>query len=540
MSALAAEMQQVRYRYPGEQALALLDLTWEIDHGAFALVIGRSGSGKSTLLRCLNGLVPHFSGGQFGGIVRIGSLDTRAYAPRDLARHVGFVFQDPESQMLTDRVDDEIAFGLEQHGVPLATMRKRVEEMLDLLGVAHLRERSPATLSGGERQRVAIASAMATHPAILVLDEPTSQLDPWGAEEVIAALGRLNDDLGLTIVLAEHRLERVLPAADTVRLLDPDGTVVDGTPGEIATIVNPVALPPVATIGRTLGWNDIPLTVKAARGHARMRELVASLRENQPPTTGRTPGAPLLRLRDASTAHGRSVIFRDVSLDVREGEFVALMGRNGSGKTTLLRSVLGFQALTRGELSFGGVDRTGASVDSLRGEIAYVPQQPSSLFFHERLGDELRYTARQRGVPLDVEEVLSRVGLAWAADRHPSDLSVGERQRAAIATVLAGQPRMLVLDEPTRGMDPWHKRQLVSVLDRIRESGVGVLMATHDVEMVAHVADRVVLLGDGSVVAEGRPEDVLSDSLSFTTQVNKVFGGHWLTSGQVLEVASGL
>ncbi len=210
MSALAAEMLNVRYRYPGDRNLTLDDLTWEIDEGAFALLIGRSGTGKSTLLRCLNGLVPHFSGGQFGGMVRVGTLDTKAFAPRDLARHVGFVFQDPESQMLTDRVDDEIAFGLEQQGLPLSIMRKRVEEMLDLLGVAHLRDRSPATLSGGERQRVAIASAMATHPSILVLDEPTSQLDPWGAEEVIAAVGRLNDDLGLTIVLAEHRLERVL------------------------------------------------------------------------------------------------------------------------------------------------------------------------------------------------------------------------------------------------------------------------------------------------------------------------------------------
>jgi energy-coupling factor transport system ATP-binding protein len=214
------------------------------------------------------------------------------------------------------------------------------------------------------------------------------------------------------------------------------------------------------------------------------------------------------------------------------------MGRNGSGKTTLLRSVLGFQPLTRGKLYFGGQERTGASVDSLRGEIAYVPQQPASLFFHECLADELRYTARQRGVPVDVDELLSRVGLAWAADRHPSDLSVGERQRAAIATVLAGQPKMLVLDEPTRGMDPWHKRQLTAVLDRIRASGVGVLMATHDVEMVAHVADRVVLLGDGSVVAEGRSEDVLSGSMSFSTQVNKVFGGSWLTAEQVLEAAA--
>lgn len=535
MSVSVAGLDHVRYSYPGDERLTLDDVSWRIDDGAFVLVIGRSGSGKSTLLRCLNGLVPHFSGGRFGGTVRVGDLDTRTVAPRELARQVGFVFQDPEAQMLTDRVDDEIAFGLEQQGVQRSTMRKRVEEMLDLMGLAHLRDRSPSTLSGGERQRVAIASAMATHPGILVLDEPTSQLDPWGAEEVVAAVGRLNDDLGLTVVLAEHRLERVLSHADSVRLLDPRGDVIDGTAREIAGIVNPVALPPVSALARALGWTHIPLSVKEMRTHAAMQEVRTALRDRSPEPRRCTIGGPLLRLRGASTSHGKHVIFRDVDLDVHKGEFLALMGRNGSGKTTLLRAVLGFQKLTAGLLEFDGVDRTRADAGSLRGAIAYVPQQPSSLFFHDRLADELLYTARARGVEVDIDELLARVDLGWAAERHPSDLSVGERQRAAIATVLAGRPKMLVLDEPTRGMDPWHKRQLMSVLERVRESGVGVLMATHDVEMVAGVADRVVLLGDGSVVAEGTPEEVLSGSLSFTTQVNKVLGGSWLTVDQVIE-----
>ncbi len=323
-----------------------------------------------------------------------------------------------------------------------------------------------------------------------------------------------------------------------MRLLDSLGQAVDGTPDEIARVVNPVALPPVSALGRRLGWERIPLTVKAARTQPEMRALAERLRGKEPVPLSRVPGAPVLQLRGASTAHGRSTVFRELSMSVHEGEFVALMGRNGSGKTTLLRAVLGFQPLTAGQLVFDGRDRTGAKADALRGEIAYVPQQPSSLFFHERLSDELRYTARQRGVTVDVDEILARVDLGWAAERHPSDLSVGERQRAAIATVLAGRPRMLVLDEPTRGMDPWHKRQLMRVLDRVREQGVAILMATHDVEMVAHVADRVVLLGDGSVVAEGRPDEVLADSLSFSTQVNKVLGGRWLTVEQVMDAAA--
>ncbi|HWV23342.1 MAG TPA: ABC transporter ATP-binding protein, partial [Thermomicrobiales bacterium] len=258
--AAIATLDDVRYRYPHATDAALDGVSWDIEDGAFVLLLGRSGSGKSTLLRCLNGLVPHFTGGRFGGVVRIGARDTRIHGPRDLASDVGFVFQDPESQMLTDRVDDEIAFGLEQQGTDVSLMRKRVEEMLDLLNLVHLRDRAPATLSGGERQRVAIAAAMSTHPRLLVLDEPTSQLDPWSAEEVLTALTRMNEDLGITIVLAEHRLERVLSHADQVRLLDDHRVAFDGTPGEVAHILDADALPPVTSLGRRLGWSPLSMT----------------------------------------------------------------------------------------------------------------------------------------------------------------------------------------------------------------------------------------------------------------------------------------
>jgi energy-coupling factor transport system ATP-binding protein len=533
--AAVATLNDVRYQYPRTADITLDGISWEVEEGAFALLIGKSGSGKSTLLRCLNGLVPHFTGGRFGGIVQIGTRDTRTTGPHDMATDVGFVFQDPETQMLTDRVDDEIAFGLEQQGVSRSLMRKRVEEALDLLGLVHLRHRSPATLSGGERQRVAIAAAISTHPRMLVLDEPTSQLDPWGAEEVLTALTRFNEDLGLSIVLAEHRLERVLVHADTVRLLDERGVVFDGTPAGIARVLDVDALPPVSALARHLGWSDLPLTVKDARRHRELPALKSRLADRVPRRRTPTAGSPVIEVQNVDVVLDRNPVVRDTSLTIHEGEFVALMGRNGSGKTTLLRAMLGFQSLHKGRIAVGGCDRSGKNPADLGGLIGYVPQQPGALFFHERLIDELRFTARLRGKSeAELPALLERLGLGFAAERHPRDLSGGERQRAALAAVLAGKPRVLMLDEPTRGMDPWHRRQLIDVLKEIQAEGVAIVMATHDVELVAGAADRVVLLGDGSVVADGPPADVLADSLTFTTQINKVLGGHWLTVNDVL------
>jgi energy-coupling factor transporter ATP-binding protein EcfA2 len=259
--------EHVTFSYPEASALALSDVTLGIEAGQFALVVGASGSGKSTLLRCINGLVPHFSGGTFAGRVTVAGLDTREHPPRDLASVVGFVFQDPEAQFVTERVEDELAFALENAGVPPLTMRKRVEEVLDALGIAALRNRTVSSLSGGEQQRVAIAAALALQPKVLVLDEPTSQLDPQSAEDVLGALVRLNADLGLTIVLAEHRLERVLQFADRVVFLPGAGqALLIGDPREVMESVE--LTPPLVTLGKALGWKPLPLTIKEGRRFA--------------------------------------------------------------------------------------------------------------------------------------------------------------------------------------------------------------------------------------------------------------------------------
>ncbi len=528
---VVATLDRVSYRYPGSREAALHDETWTVKEGGFTLVVGPSGSGKSSLLRCLNGLVPHFSGGSFGGQVLVNGRDTRMAGPHDLSNTVSFVFQDPESQLVTDRVEDDIAFGLEQHGVDRITMRKRVEEALDYLGIEHLRARRPGELSGGERQRVAIASALATHPALLVLDEPTSQLDPWGAEDVLSVLTRLNEDLGLTVVVAEHRLDRLLSRADTVRVMGRSaGAALSGPPAEIVPRMDDAVLPPVTRLGRALGVDPAPLTVKDARVTFTGFDLGLSPEA----AIAQPAGEIVATARNLQVRLGDRTVLDHLSLEIRAGELVAVMGRNGSGKTTLLRAIAGLQPVSRGSVTTVGEDPHRSGPESFRGKVGYVPQHASSLFFHERLIDELRFTAKVRGVLGDPRDVLERFGLGHLAQSHPLDLSGGERERAALATVMMGQPRLLLIDEPTRGMDAWRKADLAAHLIELREEGVAIVMVTHDVELVATCASRVLMLGNGSIVADGTPREVLAGSLTYTTQINKVFGGTWLTVEDVL------
>jgi len=525
----------VSYWYPERAEPALADVEWTVPEGAFVVVAGPSGSGKSTLLRCLNGLVPHFAGGRFGGRVRVGGLDTRRHGPRALSRSVGFVFQDPESQLITNRVEDELAFGMEQLGVAPLTMRKRVEEVLDLLGIAPLRGRDVATLSGGERQRVAVAAALAVQPALLALDEPTSQLDPWGAEEVLTALTRLNDDLGLTVVLAEHRLERVVGHADRLRLLPvPDSTdgVLDGPPRDVLAAMDPTMVPPLVSLARRLGWTPPPLSIKEGRDRLRRDQS-----DPAPPPPDPSPpgGSPSVEFRNVTLGYGRRAVLRDLDLEARPGELIALMGRNGSGKTTLLRTVIGLHRPSAGQIAVCDRDATRLAPADLARDVGYVPQNPGALLFAETLRAELAFTLKHHlGQGLDPDAVLASLGLTHAAERHPRDLSGGERERAALAAVLVAAPRVLLLDEPTRGMDAARKRALGETLVRLRADGTTILLATHDVELVAGIATRVVLLGDGELVADGPPRAVLSGSLTFATQINKLYGGRFLTVDDVL------
>ncbi len=394
-SASLIQLHHVTYTYPDQSTPALADFSATIQPGEFVLVVGPSGSGKSTFLRSLNGLVPHFYGGRWAGRADVFGRDPVALAPRGMADLVGFVFQDPEAQFVVDTVEDELAFAMENFALAPATMRKRVEEVLDQMGIAHLRSRRISTLSGGEKQRVAIASVLALQPEVLVLDEPTSQLDPQAAEEVLIALRHLNEDLGLTIVLSEHRLERVLQYADRVLYLPALGMppVLDD-PRVVAAQLPLV--PPLIELGRRLGWQPLPLTIKEGRGFARglttqlsmgVREYVSGGTSHTPtPSHPHTPTPPHISVRNLHYAYdGRSAL-RGINLAANAGEFIVLMGRNGSGKSTLLKQIVGLIKPDEGQVTVAGLDTRRADLDQIIKTVGYVPQHPGTLLFGDTAG----------------------------------------------------------------------------------------------------------------------------------------------------------
>lgn len=545
--------ENVTVTYTGQDVPALRDVNLHIPEGELALLVGRTGSGKSTLLESVNGLVPHFTGGLLQGRVTVAGRDTRTNPPRELADVVGFVPQDPMSGFVTDTVEEELAYGMEALGVPPQTMRRRVEEVLDLLGLASIRDRALLSLSGGQRQRTAIGSVLTTNPAVLILDEPTSALDPGAAEEVLAAIQRLVLDLGLTVMLAEHRLERVIQYADSVVLVDDDGLVTSGNPAEIM-IKSPVR-PPVVELGRRMNWQPLPLSVRDARRRAapwrprlaalpaadidaanavataaassgRADELAVEHGDQSGVTSGPMPGSdPVVAVDDLLLCFGSLVALARLSLRVRPGEVVALMGRNGAGKSTLLNALVGSIKPDSGTVAVGAdlANPVGLSGRNLLTRVGLVPQEAGDMLYADSVADECRQSDEDCGAqPGTTAALLDRIAPGVDRQTHPRDLSEGQRLALVLAIVLAARPAVVLLDEPTRGLDYPGKASFCAALRDLAAAGHAVLMATHDVELVADVATRVVIIADGETVADGPTAAVVVSSPIFAPQVSKV------------------
>ena len=526
---------QVSVTYEGQAEPALHHVALEVPEGELCLLVGPSGVGKSTLLNAVCGLVPHFTGGTLHGKVTVAGRDTRTHKPRELADVVGTVGQDPLAHFVTDTVEDELAYGMESLGLPPGTMRRRVEETLDLLGLNDLRDRPLATLSGGQRQRVAIGSVLTPHPRVLVLDEPTSALDPAAAEEVLAVLQRLVHDLGTTVLMAEHRLERVVQYADQVLLLPAPGAPAQlGDPARMMA-VSPV-VPPVVDLGRTAGWSPLPLSVRDARRAAGpLRERLAG---HPPPSTGNgTPqdGAPLAELSRLTLRRGRVTALREASLTVRPGETVALMGRNGAGKSTLLNTLAGMHTPTSGTVTVGGLTPHRTRPARLLRHVGLVPQEPRDLLYADTVAAECAAADTDAGAQSGTcRALVSELLPGITDDTHPRDLSEGQRLALALAVVLTASPPLLLLDEPTRGLDYAAKSRLTGVLRGLAAQGHGIVLATHDVELAAELAHRVVILAQGEPVADGPTADVVTSSPAYAPQIAKIIAQDtWLTASQV-------
>jgi energy-coupling factor transport system ATP-binding protein len=525
----------VSFRYAEAPGFTLEAVTLEIPEGELCVVVGETGSGKSTLLRAVNGLVPHFSGGTLAGTVTVGGRSTREHRPRELADVVGYVGQNPLASFVTERVEDELAYTMENLGVGPAAMRRRVEDTIDLLGLQELRVRPLRSLSGGQQQRVAIGAVLTASPRVLVLDEPTSALDPAAAEEVLNALARLVHDLGLTVLMAEHRLERVLPFADRLVLV-PGGAapLAAGPPGDVMRTAT--VAPPLIELGRLVGWDPLPLTVRDARRQsATLRERIAPMRHAWTPVAREERDEATASLRGVGVLYGPVTALAAVDLEIRPAQVTVLMGRNGSGKSTLLNALAGGRKPTRGSVRVGGRDPHKMSAQELITQIGLVPQDPGLLLYGESVEDECqRADQTSRLAPGTTAATLHRVLPGVPMESHPRDLSEGQRLALALAVVLAPAPPVLLLDEPTRGLDYPSKDRLVQVLRSLADSGHAVVLATHDVELVARIADRAVVLADGEVISDGPAREVVCHSPVFAPQIAKVLApDEWLTVGEV-------
>jgi len=527
----------VTFTYPGASSPALVDVTAVVGPGELGLVMGLTGSGKTTLLRLVNGLVPHFSGGQLAGFVQVADLDTRLELPRNMAKVVGYVGQDPVAGFVTDQVEDELAYSMEQHALERSVMRTRLEEVIDLLGIEDLRHRPVSALSAGQAQRVAIAAALTLHPAVLVLDEPTSALDPAAAEEVMAAVARLVHDLDMTVLMAEHRLERVVQFADIALHISQNGQVSCGNVRAI--LANSDVAPPVVRLAKRLAWPTTPLTVREARRLANAVTGQAAEPTTAPPQPASShhlaagdspsdlPPAPALATGGRPvTSPAASVALRaeglivrypggitaldNVNLTLFAGQVAGLMGRNGSGKTSLLWAL-------QGQGPPGALRQRPKKTDSApsRPAVALVPAQPTDLFWANTVEAEVADQA--------AKTVLAQLSPNLDPTSHPRDLSEGQRLELALAIQLATAAPVVALDEPTRGLDYHAKDCLAQVLRRLAEQGRAVIVASHDVEFLALVAQRVIWLAGGQVIADGPAAELLTAVPAHAPQMAKVF-----------------
>jgi energy-coupling factor transport system ATP-binding protein len=520
------EFKNLTFQYPQSKHPLFNGINLKIPAGSLSLVAGPSGSGKSTLLRCINGLVPHFSGGKISGSVSVFDWNPIEESPEKMAEIVGFVFQEPEAQFVYDTVEDEIAFVLENFRIPYAEMHQRVDEITQSFELKRFRKAKLKSLSGGEKQKVALASVMINRPKILLLDEPTSQLDPASAEEILEFVLKITAQYGLTVLISEHRLERLLPYIDNIIYINQAHKVQFGHPQLILPKMSQV--PPIIKIGRKYNLSPLPLSVDE------FSKVKSSGQKSGNPLQNdySTERPSLVEIQNFSVTLSGQQILREVNLNINAGEILTILGPNGAGKTTLLRAIMGL-VKSEGKKHLHQEDMSAMKLSDLIDSIAYLPQNPNDLLFSTTVLDELQTTLRNHGLKQHESELTSHLNqfkLAPLKDQFPRDLSVGERQRTALAAITVHDPRIIFLDEPTRGMDYRAKASLASMAQGWRDQGKAVVLVTHDVEFAATLSDRVVLLEAGQIRFDGNPKTAFTSFPGYRTQTANLFpGSGWIT-----------
>ncbi|MDI3481357.1 MAG: energy-coupling factor transport system ATP-binding protein [Tepidanaerobacteraceae bacterium] len=530
------QVNNLSYYYPESEKPALKGINITVEEGEFLLVVGGSGSGKSTLARTLAGLVPDFYGGVFSGKVLFKGQDIRRMDRRKLSRHVGMVFQDPEKQLVKTEAEAEIAFGLENLGLPQQEMLRRVAEVMDFLNLEEAKGRFIDKLSGGQKQKIALASVLAMQPEAIILDEPTSQLDPTCAEDFLNLIKRLNEEMGKTVVLIEQRLERCFHLADRVAVMKDGEIIIQGTPQEVASgsIDSGIPfIPPVARFFAGAGFSNIPVTVKEGRSILKNYLPLQNNDADSITQTGfdnnkeRKNGETIALKKVWFSYDDKKEVLRGIDLQIFPGEFVAILGANGAGKSTLLKVMAGLLYPNRGKIMFRG-KACGKNLEVYRqGKVAYLSQNPNDYLFQDTVEQELFFTLKNFDKPDEgrVDNLLEKLDLNRHKHRNPRDLSSGERQRVALASVLVTEPELVLLDEPTRGMDYALKADLGGYLADLCKGGVSVAVVTHDVEFAAEYAERVIILYDGRIVSDGNAKQILGSSMFYSTQMARMCKG---------------
>lgn len=524
------EFKDFSFYYPNCKIPSLDKINVMIDEGEFLVITGPSGGGKSTFLRSINGLIPNFYGGKISGEVLVKGKNVSKTPTNQMSEIVGMVFQDPENQLVSNQVEREIAFGMENLCFSKEIMKKRIEESLDAVNISRLRDKTIQELSGGQKQKVAIASALATHPEVLLLDEPTSELDPGSAESVLNVIEKINDELGLTIILVEHRLERVIHHVDRMLMIDSGKILYDGSPRKLkSNNVKDwkVGMPPVTRLAlnfeKEMVNNGMPLTVKEAR--LSLKEVLTNPKNKVTWEKKESSKRVTLSMDKVFFSYdGEKDVLKDISFNVFEGDMIALMGKNASGKTTLVKLMNGLIKPRKGKILLFGKKISDYPLEELIQKVGIVFQDPNLHLFNDTVQKEVEFVLRnlkvdEKLIKKKTEEILKYFKIYQYKNSYPHDLSGGERQRVALASVLVSDPEILILDEPTRGMDYYLKRELISYL---REKAKTVIMITHDIETAAEFSDRVILLSEGNIISDGNKRDVLSKALLFSPQINRL------------------
>lgn len=514
------EFKNVSFAYQSDSTVIIKDLTAVLPDSEFSLVVGKTGSGKSTFLNLINGTSPYLTGGLLAGDVEVFGMNTKNYLPRDFAELIGVVVQDPRNSFVTSMVEDELAYSMECLGVAPKVMRQRIDETAELLGLTQVIAKPIETLSAGQQQRVAIGAVLVNRPKVLVLDEPTSALDPAAAEEVLASLQRLVHDLGVCIVAAEHRLERVLQFADRVIYVPGKAKPIQvGTAAEIMEISE--IAPPIVQLGKHLNWSPLPLSVRDARKFA--DPIIKNLSTKiDPNSSSKFP--TIAEINEVSVDFGSNRALNKISFSVHAGECLAILGKNGAGKSTLLATFAGLIEPTAGQVHVSNLDPHRLKGKDFLNQVGLVPQEPADLLLQTTIKAECEITNQNGELPDGTaEKYVAEFLPNILSSQHPLELSEGQRLLLVLALIMANSPKLLLLDEPTRGLDYEAKSKLISAVKQFTDSGTAVAIATHDVELVAELNANVIILSAGEIIAAGPARSVLTESVSFTPQISRTF-----------------